>query len=333
MKKVISMALASAMVMGMSAVAFGAAKDWDKNTSLVLGQSTSTGWGLNGITLGDKDGYVHPEDEASFYILYNDPATGLRPVTKAEAKAGKLDVQTRVSEGSSVVKSAKIEYDSANNAYVKLTFVDTWVSTKEQDFDLKLYVTVNKARNTDSEFSVTGTFENYNVDVYEGDDYVYTVDTPVINAEDYIKNIQVDMGQGISIYTKMFDGKSYYASVSQDIKSEDDAVLAKYPSIDTVYYLSTINLAGSGDIVKFDLESNFYVYSQDENGDLVYVGRTADKLPYYTKYFLSAKELDITTISDVPSDTDNTTPAAPSAPTGGDDAPIDNVNENPGTGR
>lgn len=334
MKKVLSLVLAVVLVLGVASVAFGATVT---KTNVVLGRSVTGGLVDSGdFYMADT---VRPGADGIIFYIFTDDGTGvLTHVTKQDTDSKKLGAQVRATEGGSVInRDVKVEYENASKggfAYVEFKFVGEFISTKDQDFSAKLYLTFDKSRLGDTEIEISGTFGNEVQNVDEYDDYVYVGDTHVVEADAYIRNIQVDLGQNVSIWTRMFEGKKYYGDVSQEVKAEDEAVLAKYPDIDTVYYLKTINLNATGDTVAFDMDSNMYVYVQDADGNLVFLGRSADRLPYYTKYFLSAKELDVEAAVVEPGDTTEPgeTPEEPPI-TGGDDAPAENVNDNPGTGR
>ncbi|MFV0400912.1 MAG: hypothetical protein ACK5LX_09895 [Oscillospiraceae bacterium] len=335
MKKVLSLVLAVVLVLGVASVAFGGPAVTKSN--IVLGRSVTGGLVDSGDYYMPND--VRPGDDGIiFYIFTEDGSGNLTHVVKGDTDAKKLGAQVRATEGGSVInRDVSVKYESAAKggfAYVEFTFVDEFVSTKDQDFSAKLYLTFDKSRVAETEIEISGTFGNEVENVDEYDDYVYLGDTHVVEADAYIRSIQVDLGQNVSIWTRMFEGKKYYGAVSQEVKAEDEAVLAKYPDIDTVYYLKTINLNATGDTVAFDMDTNMYVYVQDADGNLVFLGRSADKLPYYTKYFLSAKELDVEAVTTEPGDTTEPGESPEEPPiTGGDDAPAENVNDNPGTGR
>lgn len=333
MKKVLSLVLAVVLVLGVASVAFGATLE---KTNVFLGFSKAGVIESAGTTYFYAEDVRPGDDGLKFYLYYVDSANVNQVVTKKDTNVKKLGVQVRATEGGSVIdRDVSIKYDSGTGAaYVEFKFVDEFVSTKDQDFNGRMYLTYDKSRIDNTEVEISGTFGNDVEHVDEYDDYVYVGDTPVVEADAYIRSIQVDLGQNVSIWTRMFEGKKYYGAVSQEVKAEDEAVLAKYPDIDTVYYLKTINLNATGDTVAFDMDTNMYVYVQDADGNLVFLGRSADKLPYYTKYFLSAKELDVEAVTTEPGDTTEPgeTPEEPPI-TGGDDAPAENVNDNPGTGR
>lgn len=324
MKKVLSLVLAVVMVLGMTTAAFAADATYSKG-DLYLGLS-----GKN----PDLD-EIRPDDEVRLYILRKSDDKG---VTKAEIKDSKITAKVKASSGSAVLDKTEIKYENGL-AYVNVVFKEVYATTKDIDYEYTVYLQYNKTRDSDSDYDLIGTFANEIQEIDEDDEYVYVGDVPVVKALDYNKKIEVDLGSGVSIFARMFEDKKYYGYVSQEIKDEDAEVTSQYPDIDTVYYLSTIGLSGSGDVVKFDLDDNMYVYTKDENGSLVYLGRSNTLVPYYTRYYLAVKELNVASTT-TPNDDDDNNDDIPTpgndgttgnSDTGGDDVP-ENVNDNPGTG-
>lgn len=338
MKKVLSLVLAVVLVVGLGAVAFAAKVDPDNLKKDNIENLKIAVLGDSGDLFGAEELYdetVRPGEKYEF-ILYYLNGDVKEYITKADGRNKKLGVQIRASEGSAAVKSAKVDYKKGlvadeEIAIVVVEFVDPHVSTKGQKFDVKFSPTIDRARHRDNEFTFQGELKNYEQSAYEGDEYIYVKDTPVVKAEEYIKNIEVDLGNNVSIFARMFEGKKYYGRAVIDITSDDEALFNKYPDLETVYKLDTVNLNATGDTVKFNLGDNMFAYVQDEDGNLVFLGRTNDRLPYYTKYFLSAKELDIEEVVDTGEPGEDQKPEE-AGPTGGDDVP-ENVNHNPGTGR
>ena len=260
-------------------------------------------------------------------------------LTKADITLNKYTAQVKVAGSNTYIKSTSptIKYTSTNvgtlpapgAAYIEIEFVDPFVSTSSKDFELTAYLRANKSQ-TGIEYVMSGTFANLNQTVDEGDDYVYGVDYRVITANANIKKIEVELDYGLTITTRMVDGRRYYGHVSTDPTTADEAIMDKYPTIEEVYNLKTIGLNPTGDVVRFDDDSMF-AYTLDANGDLVYLGKTAAALPYFTKYFLSTKALDLPEEAEEPVE-DVIGPDTDNAVTGGDDVVVANANDNPGTG-
>lgn len=321
MKKVLSMLLAVMLIIGLTPAVFAAPTSGYK-----LGTETSTG------QVGGTDEY---RPDSAIWIQIVD-ANG-NAVTKKEIKEKKIDVKVRTTKGSKIVRDVKVDYknltDTAGQivtreaAFVRIRTIEKFVSTKEMDFELTVFLTENKERLTE-EKQVSGVFKNAETTVTDSDDYVYLGNTPVVEAEEYIKSIEVEIGDGVTIFTKMFEGKRYYGHAEQDIKEADADITEAHPTIETIYYLETIGLNAPANRVVLDIDdANMYVY----NANLEFVGMSDERLPYSTKYYVSSAELDIA--DEEPEEPEE--PEVPKLPpnTGGDDLDIPNANLNPSTGR
>jgi hypothetical protein len=262
-------------------------------------------------------------------------------LTKTEVNAEKYTAQVKVAGSNTFIKSTSptIKYDGATGAhpgaaYIEIEFVNPLVSTSSKDFELTAYLRKAKAQ-SGIEYVLNGTFANLTQTVVDGDDYVYGVDYRVITADANIRKIEVELDYGVTITTRMTDGRKYYGHVSMDPTSADEAIMDKYPNIVEVYNLKTINLNPAGDVVRFG-DDAMYAYTLDADGNLVFLGRTNKALPYFTKYFLSTAALDLPEVVEEPEEVvpeiDPIGPGTDNAATGGDDVIVANVNDNPGTG-
>lgn len=265
--------------------------------------------------------------------------------TRQTIKDDKIAVELRVTNGQRVVEEVEIEYlesitdpdgvkwtftKNEQPAFIRITFEDLFVSTSEVDYKFMVYLTEDKKRQTDTEVTFEGTFANNETTVDEGDVYVYLGDdVPVVESLAYLKDIDIELDDGITVHTKFFNNKKYYANGEAKVREEDDEILERYPEIDYVYNIDSVGLNNSYTSVSLNIEDTLYVY----NSNMEQIGTTADRLPYSTKYYVSSVELDV-------EDADVEEPAAepdpgdefdPGANMGGDDAPS-NYNDNPGTG-
>jgi hypothetical protein len=258
----------------------------------------------------------------------------------------KVTAQLRVTSGQRVVDKIEILYmESVTDpdgvkwtfakdeqpAYLRITFNNKFVSTSTVDYKFMAYLNKNKRRDQDTEVNFEGSYKNAETTVDEGDSYVYlSTDIPVVESLAYIKNIDIELDDGITIHTKFFKGKKYYATGSAGFGSADDETLTQYPDIDAIYTLESVGLNNAYTTVSLNVGGSLPVY----NADLEYIGTTADKLPFSSKYYVAATELDIASSIEEPAEEPTTDPGDgfdPGANMGGDNSPA-NSNDNPGTG-
>jgi hypothetical protein len=248
----------------------------------------------------------------------------------------KIAAELRVTNGQRVVDKIDIQYmesvtdpdgfkwtfaKNEQPAFVRVTFKDKFVSTSTVNFKFTGYLTRNNRRDKDTEVDFSGSYANMETTVQDGDIYVYLGDdVPVVESLAYLKNIDIELDDGITIHTKFFEGKKYYATGEAAFTSADDDVLTQYPDIDAIYYLETVGLNNSNTTVSLNVGGNRPVY----DADLMYIGTTGDKLPYSSKYYVAATELDV-------EDPTVEEPTAEPAADPGDTTP-GNLNDNPGTG-
>jgi len=334
MKRVLSLVLAVILAFGMATAAFAAAPkitDIDSGFAYykALGSSSEH---PSAIDMGE----FAPTDEAIKLYLRGDsfiwdPVSyvtdnGGAAISSSQLSSGKITAKKKVTKGSNVLKDVTLERDG-KQMYVKVKFVEEYVSTSEQDFDFIVYLAKNGSKQGETEIQIYGTVKNEEVLVDDGDEEVDLSDGQYAKAESYIKNIRVDTGEGLYNNAKMFDGKKYYAKSNQDVTASDDTVLNAYPEIVTVYYLNTINMSGSGNTVEFDIDEKYYVF----NADGVYVGTTSDKLPFSSKYYLATARIDMSSDTEDPVEEPDPVPDIPTeSNAGGSGTP--NANDIPGTG-
>jgi len=329
MKKVLSLVLAAVMAFGMSAVAF--ASDVEGKNLLTFGASS----------VANND-YVRPGDKVQIiYYVLQDGAGSYYDLTLTAFSREKYTLKKKLSKGGELLKECKLKNVSrvpdgsggyltdaagkeVKGVVMEAEFADPFVSTSDKDFDYTFYLAKSGTKMADTERYLVGTMENEVIEVDE-DDEVNLSEGQVAKCITYTKAIQVDTGNGLFINTKMFEDKKYYAKSVQDITAADDEIIGKYPEIDTIYTLYTINMNSAGNTVEFDIDDTYYAY----NADGKYIGTTNDKLPMSKKYYLATKKIDMAGVEETPAD--ETPVDLDNSVTGGDDVPA-NLNDNPGTG-
>ena len=324
MKKVLALVLAAMMVLSIAPLALAAAVS---ENNLVFGVS-GTALTISASNEINLTADARPADKYDIYLL-NSSETGTAAFfTKQMIKDAKIDVKVR--GGAGALNKVEIKYDAAGYAYAQVSLIEPFVSTGSKDFEIVVTPVINRKNVKDEEITIIGTLKNYPGEIVD-DTYEYSNFDEfrrVIEAKDYVKKIELEVDDILSIFTKLFNGKKYYAKATNKIKSEDEALFVEYPELDAVYYLTTIGLNSVGNYVKLNLDDKtLFVYDEDLN----YLGTSADELPVTGKYFIASAELDIVEeeVDEVPVDEADEDGSNPNM--GGNDAPV-NVNDNPGTG-
>ena len=290
MKKALSLVLAVVMVFGMATVAFAAApKITDISGSFDYDYTGPGTQGTGSLNLGE----IGPDLEVKLYMYagdfeWEDPATAPTILSSSHLSNAKITVKKKVTKGSSVLDV--VELKKASSAmYIKVKFVKEYVSTSDQDFDFTVYLAKKSSKIDDTAIQIYGTMKNTEILVDDNDEEVDLSDSAYAKADGYIKNIKIDTGNDLYVNAKMFDGKKYYAKSSVEVTAADDAVMNAYPEIQVIYTLNSINLNSSGNTVTFDISDKYYVYSADGQ----YLGTTADKLSFSSKYYLANAQIDM----------------------------------------
>lgn len=303
---------------------------------------TNSGAFLNGKSLsyGEVTSLVvEPGDEllipftANFFTWDGTPPYGGSPVTTTQLRQGKIDVRSTNRRGGNIYESGTPDIVNRDGrAYVRLKFAKDYSSLKDIEFSLTIFLTVDRSRDTASQLEIYGLLEREVFDIYEGGYYDIS-DGSVIRADTYIRNVELYLGNGVTMYTNLLADKHYSGTASNEILPQDEELLRKYPSIDEIIRIKTNSLTQLNSRVLFDTgRANYYVYNS--NGE--YLGRSNTRLPYSPIYYLSSKQIDMSEESEEP---------GPGfiQPEPGEDPPPEkewnnwttppNGNDNPGTGR
>jgi len=290
MKKALSLVLAVVMVFGMATVAFAAApKITDIAGGFDYDYSGPGTQGIDSLNLGE----IGPDLEVKLYMdvtdfEWEDPTNVPTALSSSHLSNAKITVKKKVTKGSSVLDVVELKKDSPR-MYIKVKFVEEYVSTSDQDFDFTVYLAKKSSKIDNTEIQIYGTMKNTEILVDDNDEEVDLSDSAYAKADGYIKNIKIDTGNDLYVNAKMFDGKKYYAKSSVEVTAADDAVMNAYPEIQVIYTLNSINLNSSGNTVTFAISDKYYVYSADGK----YLGTTADKLAFSSKYYLANAQIDM----------------------------------------
>lgn len=246
-----------------------------------------SGEALDDLTVtGDDE--ITLEFNSDFFLWEEGKPTPAVWMTNSLMRNGRVSAKLLSGQNSNLVDSVDIKYDSGR-AYVRVKFVERFVSTRDRDFHFSVALAVDGKVVRDTEAVIAGTMTNDTIPVYRDTDYVDLSYGEVAEAMESISRIEVDLGSGVSVFTRMTKGKLYYGTATTDPDNRDYDIMDRYRDIETVYNLSTVGLNSTGNTVKIDLSGRYHVYDRN----LAYLGTTSERLPYSTKYYVSTRKLDI----------------------------------------
>lgn len=298
MKRFVSLLAAASLVAGTAAMGFAAPKVTTVGEGVFVSSIAYTS-GDNydvGSALGDVYEDFSPGETVNIYLdptkftgseLDFTPANGMS--TKELANAG---VELRVGEGknSNLIQNVSFKDQGINDknvAYIQVKLTDNFTSTSSRDFETTIYIYADKKRT--QSIKVGGTLSNSSVEVSSSDKYIFLSPGEVLEATDSISEIEVELSNDISIFTKMYKGKQYYASSSIDPSNADIDLMNQHPDIEMVYHLSSAGFEAAASKVKFNISDKLYVYDGAGN----YLGTTdsGERLAFADTYYLASKEV------------------------------------------
>lgn len=210
-------------------------------------------------------------------------------LTSSIINKNNISVMTTKSKGGKAISDVSL---NKSKGYIEVEFVDSLVQTSDLDFEITVYLKMNSKNYKSQGVLISGTLTNDVIDDVDGDwDYIDLSDGNVMEASEYVRNLEIYAGNELSIFTNVQKSKKVYAYTDMDPTDADDDAMSKYPSIDSVINLNTNITSGT---VKLDYGTTYYVY----DADMKYLGKSNEDLPFAKKYYLSTKELDVTTGDD-----------------------------------
>lgn len=262
-----------------------------------MGTTSDNGTGKRPANMNNLD--IRPDAEIKVYLTAYDfqfETTGgsatqgveTQRVTTSQLRNGKITVKKSVAKGSNVIEEIKFDSDSTS-AYILIDFVEYFVSTSEQDVDVTIYLAKSGSRRRSTDLDIAGTMANEEETVDAGDDYIDTSDGLVVEAEEYVRAIEMYLGNGVYAKLNMFKNKKYYGVALNTYDTTDATIMDQYREIDNVVHMRTVNVSGSGTVVYFDMDSSYYVYGADGT----YLGLSSEQVPYSDKYYFATSRITI----------------------------------------
>jgi len=231
----------------------------------------------------------------------------------------------------------------------RLHFANTYASNPSgaysanpASYSFDMYMIVWNKHETDKGVSVFQNVANNSFPVY---DYMDWIDMSAGNnnanqdrgqvavAIDFNQDISCYIGRGVTLHTKFFSGKKYYAVATRTADAATDRVLKQWKDVDNVLRIRYEGLNNSDVLMSFSNDyAHYFIYDGSDPENPVYLGKGNQKIPFASTLFLANKELDIEEDEDgEPADGGDEVGSAPG--TGGNGSYNSNANLNPGTGR
>jgi hypothetical protein len=209
-------------------------------------------------------------------------------LSSSQLAEGKVSVRYKATAGAQALAGVTVGYDAEIGACVLVQFQPELVKTQETTFEYDIYLTVRGRRRANTTFTIAGKIANPVVYVYGHEEVVNLSGGTVAEATTYIRDIRLDLGNGLSVNNSLYEGSRYYGVAAVEQSADDTPLLPDYPEVELIYTLSTIGLKREDrDIVTFDFTERYYVYNQDGK----YIGTTNKLLPYSAKYYLALTQI------------------------------------------
>lgn len=215
------------------------------------------------------------------------PLTGA--ITATDIKDSKMDVIVTYKKGRDLVKSVMLD---KKTGCIEIIFYDSLRSVSDKDYDMTVALRIDKQ--TVGSISLDGTVRNDTVEINDDAQTTTLEDGRVGEVNGFNRGVEIDIGMGVTIRTRLFDGRKIRAVVSREPDEADLLAIKQHPDIDNVIRLDTIGLVNSDAKITLAMDNkDYYVY--DVNWKLI--GRGGDELPLSAKYYLANKKLEI--VSDI----------------------------------
>ena len=344
MKKVVSLLLVLVLSLGMVTMA---AADWTAGSNFGVDSNADFGPQKSDELKIDVPADAFPE-------FSGEAITGSPGVVRSVGgvlpwsygKDARFTVRMRVAKGGAALangsNSASVGNDGTKTI-VKIGMANPFKNSSTDGVDVDVTVIIKATRGPDKDQEVSGRFEftyaNDSINVDGGDHYVNAENGIIVIADEYINKLEVELDEGVILNARVFRNRNYWAHVDLDAGEADDDVLRANRTIETVVNLQWLGYSDTATTVNLsDIQGNdFWVYGLNEDGGLVFLGRSRENLELRSKYYLSARELDIDTEFE-PEEEGEFDPEEYEVPeinpeTGGDDSYPSNINDNPGTGK
>ena len=189
--------------------------------------------------------------------------------------------------------SSNTSASSTNPAYIEVRFSSFFQDFKDRDFE-NIHINLNRAGSSSpaqKRISLSGTLKNDVVHVYFDGDRANMLDAPIVKANAFVRNVELDLAHNVRITTSLSNGTEAYAAVSEAPDSQLQALIDKYGyTIQQVLLLHQLRLP-SDSKVSILSSSTLYVYDGENN----FLGTSNEKLPLKSTYIIADTKLTMST--------------------------------------
>jgi len=228
---------------------------------------------------------------ADMFLWAGMPGAAGDPVTLAQLRQNNVTVthSIRQSQVLEAVTLSTMVHAGQSTASVRVEFVEEFANVNRREFELTIHLLLNNVRSDDSRIVLRGDFENEEVTVSQGDNFVKISDGRVLVARDNISNLEIYLGSGVTIFTRVVSGQRYYATARTGIINADIPIIERHPAIQHAVRLRTAGIVPIFTRVSLRDIGNYYVY----NASGEFLGHTTELLPFVNLFYLSSERLDV----------------------------------------
>jgi len=176
-------------------------------------------------------------------------------------------------------------------ASVRVEFAEAFVNVNRREFEITIHLLLSNVQVVDSRIILRGNFENPEVTVSAGDDFVNISDGSVLLALGNISDLEIYLGYRVSIFTRVVSGQRYYATATTGITRADMSIIERHPDIHTAVRLNTVGIIPAWTRVSLQEIGNYYVYNTSGG----FIGTTNERLPFANLFYLSSERLGVGT--------------------------------------
>lgn len=296
-KTILSVLLAAVMVLGLASPAFAASP---KITDVKRPIDYLASYDFSDTTFQDLVNgktYVYPLTAGMFTWNDNVDRADTDPVTQAQFTDAGITLRV-ANMPSAIFEYIRLEYKAHAKTGNKKTmcvvvkFQDEYISTKSADFNVDIQLLKNRSRVADSLLELSGTIANKQKNVSSSASYVNIAKGEVLSPNNTIRNLEVDLGNGVLITATVYSNRLYYGTTSLKTVDADEVVINKFnDSLEDIVTLKTVGFSGLGGTpITLEGYSGYYIY----NAQGVYLGTGKSALPYSNRYYCFSKKVDLT---------------------------------------